>query len=359
MSCAPATQWAHLTADSVASAAAAIHRADAVESQPWCNFVVMRPTVLPSGTTVVEQTLRPEAPPGKHADSRGRFAHGLSNRASHRTVLADRSRQLRIKQLFYDLGPPAWDHPCFWLSGDVAGHVVGSRIAWVGRDIDGRQAASISIDGTLVELRADRGTFEVGELLSVLDSLRPAVPEARSAILETPLAALCYQARHPDLVVTVPMGYWAHRRRPSALLTTPMAGSHCPRGLPGSDISPLQSGGTAVVLNSVFLFGDPDKPQEIEYVYSRDTDRVQRIRLLVWPCGAPGALSWPPSLDRQPCSHRCIEVHGQTVYHGWLDSRYGQHEAVWQIEGVTYMMMASPMLHTDVKWFEDFLAAIL
>ena len=316
--------WEHRTAASIVDLAARIRVADWEDAQEWCNFALLRPDSAAVGARV--GTLRPEAPPGIHADRTGRFCHGLSNRASYRCEVVGRNARGHLKQFLYDLGPPAWDHPLFWLSGQIEPICVGEGIAWMGRSPSGTQAASMAVDHTLVELDVVEGCFQREEIEEFFSSLRPVSPVAQERVRKTPLALLCYQRRHPDLLITVPMGYWEHRRRPPALLTTPLTSEEALPALAELPL-PILAGYT---LDSAILFGDVGDPQEIDLVYRRGTAPEHWIRLLIWTAGADGSLAFPPKIDRQPCRHHAIRLNGSTVWHAWLTLEYGQHEAVWR-----------------------------
>ena len=136
--------WRPKVAPSICSEEAVIRPVPWEAAQDWCNFVLLRPESLPSDLWVEEGTLRAEAPPGREAGSgtEGRFAHGLSNRASYQFSICGPLRKLVIKEFFYDLGPPAWDHPAFWLNTAVA-FEVGQDIGWAGTDFQGRPAFSV------------------------------------------------------------------------------------------------------------------------------------------------------------------------------------------------------------------------
>jgi hypothetical protein len=338
--------WKHKTAASVLDPEAGLRVAEWEDAQEWCNFALLRPDGATIGVRVATGTLRPEAPPGTHRDPTGRFRHGLSNRASYRCDIIGRNARGHLKQFLYDLGPPAWDHPYFWLSGEVEPVCVGDSIAWMGRSASGTQAASLGVDHTLLELEVTEGCFQREEIAELFSSLRPVCPAADERVRRTPFALLCYQRRHPDLLITVPMGYWEHRRRPPALLTTPLTSEEASSAaaLPLPKIS-------GYTLDSVILFGDVETPQEIDLVYRRGTAPEHWIRLLIWTAGADGAPAFPPKIDRQPCRHDAIRLNGSTVWHAWLTPEYGQHEAVWRDAQRMYMLMCKPAPWTGPDFF--------
>ena len=92
--------WVPKVAPSIESREAEIRTMSWEESQEWCNFVLMKPTVLPAGVSVETAEMRPESPPGRRDGPTDRRLPSwtLSNRACHRCVLAGKERRVRIKQ---------------------------------------------------------------------------------------------------------------------------------------------------------------------------------------------------------------------------------------------------------------------
>jgi hypothetical protein len=113
------------------------------------------------------------------------------------------------------------------------------------------------------------------------------------------------------------------------------------------------------LLDSVFIFGKPESPQELEYIFAYSENPGRYIRLLVWNNDAPNALPYPPIIDRQPCSHRTVALGGTQVYHAYRDARYGQHEAVWRRGHLTFMLLSKPTIETTISWFECFMSKVL
>ena len=151
--------WHHCTAKSIDDENSKLRVLTWEEAQPWCNFVVLRPTELPSGLGVENLSLRPEAPPGR-SDTfgmTGRPNWHDHNRCSLRFELVDAARRLRVKQFLYDWAPPAFDHPCLWKSRNEP-FAVGKNIGWLGMDYRKARGAAVSIDRTTVEASVYEGT---------------------------------------------------------------------------------------------------------------------------------------------------------------------------------------------------------
>ena len=346
--------WKWRIAPSIEDEEAKIRHMDWDEAQEWCNFALMRPVELPAGLRVEKLEVRPEAPPGRYPgmDMTGRFEHNYSNRATVRCTISDGTRQLHLKQLLYDLGPPAYDHPSFWLHQPSA-FVAGNDIGWIGKDFRDLQAISLHLHRTMIEGAVQTGDFHDEELIEICRALRPAVPSAHSQILRTPFADLCYGGRYRDLIVTVPMGYWKHRRRPATLNTTVARAADVPASWLKLQVSlPAQYG---FVLDTAIAFGDPEQPQEVEWIYEKQEPLGHYVRVLTWPRGAPNAPTYPLEVDRQPCSTDVLHVRGREVPHAFLDERFGQHEVIFERDDAVVMLMVKPHPGSDREWFTQFL----
>lgn len=57
--------WVPKVAPSIQSPEAEIRSMSWEESQKWCNFVLMKPTLLPEGVSLETAAMRPESPPGR------------------------------------------------------------------------------------------------------------------------------------------------------------------------------------------------------------------------------------------------------------------------------------------------------
>jgi hypothetical protein len=337
------------------AAEAGLQPLDWEQAQPWCNFVLLRPSVLPAELVLVKQELRPEAPPPEGVSPSELAASGT--RSSYRCEYAGKGRCLRLKQFLYDWAPPAYDHPSLWISRNRP-FLVGEHVGWQGHDYRQRPAASVTIDRTTVEISLLAGTFSDEEVQALCRGLQSAVPSARDRLLQTSFAELSYQHRYPRAAtVSVPVGYFDHHRRPRSLRQTAYAGATAPASLPGRDLmAPADSG---YALDSVFVFGDPAAPQEVEYIHAQARSPGHDLRFLVTPSTGVGAIHFPPSVDEQPCWSQLRKVRGHDVYHAYLDDRYGQHEAVWQRGALTVLLIVRPAGWTDTAWFLRLLEQVL
>jgi hypothetical protein len=349
------TAWVPRVAASASAPEACIQALDWEQAQPWCNFVLLRPSALSAGLSVVKQELRPEAPPPQGVDPSELAASGT--RSSYRCEYAGGGRRLRLKQFLYDWAPPAYDHPSLWISRNRP-FPVGEHVGWQGHDYRQTPAASVTIDRTTVEIALLAGMFSDAEVHALCRGLEPAVPAARARILQTSFAELSYQHRHPAAAtVDVPVGYFDHHRRPRGLRQSAYPGSSAPASLPGRDLAPPADLGYE--LDSVFVFGDPAAPQEVEYLHAQARSPRHDLRFLVTPSTGPGGICYPPSVDEQPCWSQLRKVRDRAVYHAYLDDRYGQHEAVWQRGLLTITLIVRPAAWTDTAWFLRLLEGVL
>ncbi len=352
--------WTPKVASSIESPEAEIRSLSWEESQPWCNFVLMKPTLFPEGVSLQAGELRPESPPGRRdgpTDSR-LPSWTLSNRATHRCVLAGKERSVRIKQYLYDWAPPAFDCPCLWLSPVVRHFFVGSDVGWLGTDFRGLPGASISLDRTMIELSVLTGSFSDDELQQICSGLRPVNPETRDRILRTPLATLCYQSRHAETPIEVPVGFWAHQRNPQSAPPQVFPGAAAPTDLPGADIALPSDYGYK--LDSVFTYGDVAKTDEADFVYYRfDMPNVYIRVLASRESPNQAVIRYPPVLDRQPCRSETISIAGKAIYYAFDNEEVGPHEVVFQASGLNVMLLVKPGTTTDRSWFLDLLTRIV
>ncbi len=352
--------WVPKVAPSIESPEAEIRSMSWDESQEWCNFALMKPALLPKGVSLETAEMRPEAPPGRRdgpQDSR-LPSWTLSNRASHRCVLAGKERRVRIKQYLYDWAPPAFDCPCLWLSRVVRHFFAGSDVGWLGTDFRGLPGGSVSLDRTTIELSVLDGSFSDDELEQICRGLRPVNPEASNQIRHTPLATLCYQSRHRELPIAVPVGFWAHERKPESLFTHVFPVATAPPDLPGADIAPPSDYGYE--LDSVFTYGDVAHPDEADFVYYQSDRPNLYIRVLASLENAKQAgLRYPPVLDRQPCRYETISIAGKTVYYAFSNEDVGPHEAVYQAHGLNVMLLVKPAQYTNRSWFIGLLSRVI
>jgi hypothetical protein len=341
--------WIHSIAPGFEPETSAPRPMDWKAAQGWCNFILMHPEVLPDGLSESEARVRPEAPPGRMPGdaAEARPSWTVSNRSCHRSEYAGGGRRLRIKQFLYDWAPPAFDHPLLWRSHNRA-FPVGRHLGWLGLDFRSRVAASVCLDRTTIEISTLEGTFSDEELQELCRGLMPAVPELRRQILETPFADLCYQSRHRETPVQVPVGYWRHHRESLPVETRAFRAADAPLHLPGMPICRRVPEG--YLPDSVLVYGDQEDPAEVDYLFIHRDDRGCSLRLLASP-KRPQGIAYPPRLDEQPCSNEVRTLRGRAVYHAFLDPHFGPHEAVWEHDGLVLMLLVKPMIWTDTDWF--------
>ncbi len=352
--------WAPKVAPSIASHEAKVRSMSWEEAQAWCSFVLLKPTLLPAGVSVESAAMRPESPPGRRDGPNDSTSPSwtLSNRACHRCVLAGNERRVRIKQFLYDWAPPAFDCPCLWLSPVVRHFFVGNDVGWLGTDFRGLAGASVTRDRTTIELSVLEGSFSDDELQEICRGLAPVSPEARKRILDTPLATLSYQSRHREVPIAVPVGFWAHERKPEALVSHVFSAASAPPGLPGTDMAPPSDYGYE--LDSVFTYGDLAHPEEVDFAYYQSADPNLYLRVLASRQNAKQTgIHYPPVLDRQPCHNEPLTIAGKTVYYAFSNDEVGPHEVVYQAHGLNVMLLLKPARHTSRSWFLVLLNRVL
>jgi hypothetical protein len=350
--------WTPKIAASVESSDAMLRHIDWTEAQLWCNFVLLHVGQLPGDLVLSDIQMRPEAPPGRPAvnDPTQRPTWTLSNRSCHRSELIGSSRRVRIKQFLYDWAPPAFDCPSLWLSPSVRPFISQGEVGWLGVDFRGRPGAAIRLHGTTVEISVLEGTLADEELAHICSGLSPVDSAGLRSIEDTPLADLCYQNRHREPSIEVPVGFWAHQRKASDRCQAFRA-SQAPLSLPARSVVPEAPAGYR--LDTVFSFGDDANAKEADYVYVHSDQRNIYLRLLVSPSDQAEAIRFPPVPDRQPCTTEQIPIDGVTIFYAFVNEQYGPHEVVWQREGLNWMLLAKPARHTDRKWFHALLGDFL
>jgi hypothetical protein len=341
--------WSPRTAAKLPSNEAMTFAADWDEAQPWCNFVLTRPKELPRGLELERQDLRPEVPPDPTSgDLMNQATWG--QRSSYRCVYSGDGRRIRMRQFLYDWAPPAYDHPSLWLSEAITPFEAGDNIGWIGRNYRKEPAASISVDRTTIEISSLAGEFMPDELQRLCLGLEPVSPTARERILATSFGALTFQYRHAALTYyETPTGYWKHYRTPVSLEQTVACGKDVQNHWPGLDLVPPSAYDFG--LDTVFVFGDPRRPREVEYLYESTVTPGRYLRILATSSTAE-CIPYPPIMDQQACSTRQFKVGKSLAYHAFHDPRYGQHEAVLERAGTRFIVMAKPGPRTHIEWFE-------
>jgi hypothetical protein len=350
--------WMPKVAASVESLDARARHMGWEEAQLWCNFVLLRVGPLPDDLAVTNTEMRPEAPPGRRVadDQTPRPTWTLSNRSCHRSELVGKDRKLRIKQLLYDWAPPAFDCPSLWLSPSVHPFLSQDEVGWLGVDFRGLRGAAIRLHGTTVEISVLEGTVANDEFVQICSGLSPAHSAVLRCIEDTPLADLCYRNRHLEPPIEVPVGFWRHQRKASDGYQVFRA-SRAPWSLPARGLVPQAPAGYR--LDTVYLFGDDANTIEVDYAYVHPCHKNLYLRVLVSPTDQVEGVRVPPVQDRQLCTTEHFSMDGVTVFHAFIDERYGPHEAVWQREGLNWMLLTKPAHHTDRQWLHALLCDFL
>jgi hypothetical protein len=328
------------------------------EAQLWCNFALVRVGQLPDDLTVTNTEMRPEAPPARPVadDQTRRPTWTLSNRSCHRSELVGKNRRVRIKQFLYDWAPPAFDCPSLWLSPSVRPFISQDEVGWLGVDFRGLRAATIRLHGTTVEISVLEGAVADDELEKICSGLSPVDSAALRCIEDTSFAELCYQSRHREPTIEVPVGFWAHQRKASNRCHVCRA-SQAPWSLPARGLVPQAPADYR--LDTLFFFSDDANSREVDYAYVHPYHKNLYLRLLVTRSDEAEGIRFPPVQDRQPCATEHFSLDGVTIFHAFVDERLGPHEAVWQREGLNWMLLTKPARHTDRKWFHALLCDFL
>jgi hypothetical protein len=250
----------------------------------------------------------------------------------------------------------ALDCPSLWLSPSVRPLISQDEVGWLGVDFRGLHAAAIRLHGTAVEISVLEGAVADDEFGQICSGLSPADLAVLRWIEDTPLADLCYQNRHQEPPIEVPVGFWAHQRKASDRCQVFRA-SQAPWSLPARGLIPQAPAGYR--LDTVFSFGDDANTKEVDYAYVHSHHKNLYLRLLVSPCDQAEGIRLPPVQDRQPCTTEHFSMDGVTIFYAFVDERYGPHEAVWQCEGLIWMLLTKPAGHTNRQWFHALLSDFL
>ncbi|SEO62854.1 hypothetical protein [Actinacidiphila rubida] len=297
----------------------------AEQAQPWCNFVLWKPTALPEGCRVLTSTLRKEAPPGHHGEATGRSPWSEANNAVHRSEIAGPGRRLRIKQFLYDWAFPAADHPCLWGSHTRPVTLSSGHVLWFGTDYLNNPATSVRMSRTTVELSVLEGQFTDAELTTLHEHLVPGGDDVVARVLRTPFHALSYWARYPVDMVAVPTGLYTFQRRgrrhegqwaAAGELAAFLDAHHAPRALDG------------FTAESAATFTGEDGAQETEIVYTRADLDAAELRVVLQQAGK-GRIPFPPRREKHPATTQQTDVAGHLVHLACIDPGLGPFDAQW------------------------------
>jgi hypothetical protein len=352
----PTPAWRHRAVEHVDSPLAAVGGVTFEEAQPWCNFVVLAPTVLPRGHAIGAVTLRREVAPGRmeHMDT-GRSPWSHANPSALRYEIGDGARRLRVKEFLYDWAPPAGDQPCLWESEVRAVDLDDRYVVWLGTDYAKRPGAYARVARTSVELSVLEGDYGDGELAALYASLHAVDPRAYDRIARTSFAHLSYWARYDVPLLDVPTGLLTFRRKHRAedVRWAPDAtGLGAPVALPGAL--------DAYRLDAVGRFESPDGAVEHEFVYTTGIDRGHELRLVVQAAGQ-GRIQVPAPVEDHPCTVVRRAVAGRDVQVAYVDEHYGPFDAVWHDPGagVDVKALLSAAVGSDLERCDAVLTAVM
>jgi hypothetical protein len=108
----------------------------------------------------------------------------------------------------------------------------------------------------------------------------------------------------------------------------------------------------------VIAFGDPNDPQEFEILWEEREHPGSPVRLLLID-RQKTRFQFPPVLDEHPSQKVELTLAGQPVHLGFVDSRFGQFEAVWSDERWARMCLIKARPKRDRIWSENFLTEIV
>lgn len=319
------------------------------QAQPWCNFILMRPVKLPIGIHVIKKQLRTESTGG--------------NRSTYHCIIGNETKKASIKQFLYDWAPPAYDHPNLWRNTEISSiedtpipqpHLLDNNVVWIGLNYRRQPAASANILRTSVEITVIEGNFSHEELLEICQNLQPVDTVLMQQILSTSFAELSYAYRHSSFASPVPLSYW-HYNRQEDMSVHAYSWNSVPEHIVKEHLCLPES--VPYAPNSVFTFGDPQNPTEIEYYYEHIDHPGSYIRLLTTTTKSKYSIPFPPQIGDQSCNSYTVEVKGHTVYYSFLTEQFGPHEAIWQQGENTILLLAKPAPWTNRKWMANLLHA--
>lgn len=307
------------------------------EAQEWCNFVVLRPGWLPPDCRVGKVSVR---------------AENLQHASSLRLSIPGNRRSFRLKQFFMDWWIPTSSDTNLTAPGRafVAAEIVG----YWGRDYKGQDAACIHRFGALLELSVLQGQFREEELVSFLEGLQPAVPEAVEQLARLPFAQISYHARkgpgqgRPWNYDLISGCRWSTDREVLRSEFAP-AQIYYPQRLPAH-----------FEFDSV---GTRHETESRHWEYQLLFRDCQNLTDTIW-LRAVGEetekILWiSPGLDRRMGIRlRPVELKHRTVRLGSSSEPYGERVAQWIENGVALEVHARASLHMRESDFLSFLDSL-
>ena len=320
-------------------------------AQQSVNFVVFTPEWLPHDCKLTEVTLRPEQPPGRpdgvQAEQTGQTPWSEGNPCSIRTIVHGRGRCLRLKQFLYDWAPPAASTAPLWNSPKLTPLPCGDAVAWLGTDYMKRRGGCIQSMHTQMEASVIEGIFTDEELGRILSQLRPAALEESQAVQRAPFHLLNYWVRYKMRAVQVPYGLWKYRHPrhydQSRSISLNELRLNTPVRLLFPDDSPY-------VFDSAVLISENEPlNREVEIIYRHQSNNSDHIWMVAIETGSERKVLIPPEPETHMAEVReAIKLRGTTVWYAALNERYGAWEAIWEEEGVHYIVWAG--CHTVSEW---------
>jgi hypothetical protein len=312
------------------------------EAQPWCNFVVLVPTVFPSDSSLDKDgSLRKEARPIAMAKSKskGKTPSSLPSWtsacwSSYRLTISDsKGRKLSVKQCLHDLLPPQSDHPELYAQKAKAIVNADQPVIWLGQDQNGCVSASSIVCGTWCELTVLSGVFSQDELVQVVNGLKPADSLAAFLISQTALKDLAYTARHGagDL--------GCFKRASAMFVLNNIEGEISCRWYLPQDLDKKQAKQLLMLKDLIGWTHDSlcvwsvgeDVLIVDDYFYLAGRDKYMILR---WsPFSEENCvISFPPKVDPSLCQKASRLVQGQRIWQAYLNEEYGPHEAIWNTD---------------------------
>lgn len=333
----------------------ALRRTTLSEGQQAVNFVVFAPGWLPDDCRVTEVTLRPEQPPGRPggipAQQIGQTPWSEGNPCSIRAIVEGRRRRLRIKQFLYDWAPPAASTAPLWNSPELTPIPCRDAVAWLGIDYKERRGGCIQLLRTQVEVSVVEGSFTDEELGRILCQLKPAAWEESQAVQRAPFHLLNYWVRYRMRAVAVPNGLWKYRhpRRydQSRLTSLNELRLDPPVRLLFPDDSPY------IFDSAVVISEDAPLNRGVELIYRHQANNSDHI----WMIAVDARSEWKVPIPPEPETHiaevrESIQLRGTTVWYAALNEQYGAWEALWEEEGVHYIVWAGASLFQNGDQFK-------
>jgi hypothetical protein len=350
-------KWKPKFYDPLAVPGRRVEIATPADALPWLNFILFVPTALPSGTELLQGTVRREVPPGQITDRGARPPEWTeANPSSYRMEIGNDSRHFRVKQFLYDWAPPAADQPCLWRSKTSAHTVDTNFVVWLGTDFMGHQAGTARLRRTNIELSVTRGAFSAEELVSYYRGLEPVDDRQRRGIAECPFAELSYWSRYSAAVADVPYGLFRfHRENPTEKYSWSTDQHHLQRtGFP----TPSFSAAREFAFDSVGIY-EGERGREAEIILTAPPDRGREIRLIMQHDGG-GRVDYPPYLTPHPCELTSLFRDGQEAYTTYVSEEFGPFHAVFNSprESLRIYLMTSAAVGHSLAWFSKILASL-